>query len=122
MAKKKVDKLVRFLETIPCFTEQPRNNLEYFSKQMQKIYFKRNEILYKKGQSASHVYIVKKGDFEVTQPLQKNFSKLTTNIIDLLGFDGIDENRKNQLGKKLPEICKNAPHDLPSNLRLYSHQ
>lgn len=34
MAKKKVDKLVRFLETVPCFSEQPRGNLEYFSKQM----------------------------------------------------------------------------------------
>ena len=42
MQKKKVDKDVGFLETIPCLQDQPRHNLEYFSKQMKKVYFKRN--------------------------------------------------------------------------------
>lgn len=40
----------------------------------------------------------------------------------MLGFQGIDENRVNQVGRKLPEISNNAPHDLPTNLRLFSHQ
>lgn len=32
MQKKKVDKDVSFLETIPCLKDQPKHNLEYFSK------------------------------------------------------------------------------------------
>ena len=88
---------------------------------MKKVYFKRNQTLYSLGQPATHVYIVKKGDFELQTPLQKNFSKQASNIIDLLGAPELRENRVNLIGQKLPEISKFAPHDLPSNLRLFSH-
>jgi hypothetical protein len=54
--------------------------------------------LYKKDQQASHVYLVKKGDFEIQTPLQKNFSRLTTNIIDLLGVQNMQEKRFNPIG------------------------
>ena len=37
------------------------------------------------NQPASHVYIVKKGEFELQTPLQKNFSKMASDVIDLLG-------------------------------------
>jgi hypothetical protein len=46
-------------------------------------------------------------------PLEKNFSKEASNLLELMGVTYMREGRENLLGQKLPEISLNAPHDLP---------
>ena len=40
--KKRASRITDFLESIPVFNGQTRTNLDYFSKNMQKMYFQRN--------------------------------------------------------------------------------
>ena len=89
MAQKRLSHIIKFVETIPCFSNQTRTNMEYFCKHMQKVYFQRNQIVYREGEKVSNLYIVKKGQFELKRPIKTNFSKNTSKILGLLGMDDI---------------------------------
>ena len=39
MAHKRLSHIIKFVETIPCFSNQTRTNMEYFCKHMEKVYF-----------------------------------------------------------------------------------
>jgi hypothetical protein len=54
-------------------------------KNIQKIYYKRNQTVYKIGNPNSSVFIIKKGEFELETPLKKNYSLTTQKIINIFG-------------------------------------
>jgi CRP-like cAMP-binding protein len=95
--------------------------MEYFCKHMEKVYFQRNQTIYVKDQPVSHLYVVKKGQFELSKPLNKNLSSNTAKILELLGMEDIKNRSQNLIGRRLPELQKEAPQNLPQDLRLYQH-
>ena len=80
--------------------------MDYLCRHLEKRYYQRNETLYFQGQPADYVYIVKKGEFELTKPLRQQYSKNTSRILSLLGKNLEQAGAVNMLGKCLPEMTK----------------
>ena len=64
---------VKFLQSIPFFSKWTKNSLAKFSYYFQKKSFKRNQFVYKEGETGSEVSLVINGDFEVKKKI-KNLS------------------------------------------------
>ena len=48
-------------------------------------------------------------------------SSNTAKILELLGMEDIKNRSQNLIGRRLPELQKEAPQNLPQDLRLYQH-
>ena len=61
--RKHQNKILEFMNQIPCFRQFTKTSLLKFSYYLKKVKFGRNQILYKAGEIASHIYIIRKGEF-----------------------------------------------------------
>ena len=77
---KRREKLADFFMKIPLFNNQHRDSLIKFSYFCKKMKLRRYDKIYKIGQPANFVYIVYKGEFEVTRKLPEKDS-LTHNYL-----------------------------------------
>eukprot|EP00347_Sterkiella_histriomuscorum_P008621 403344394 len=67
--KKKYNEKVQFLRSLPFFSQLTKTSLGKLTYQFTDISTIRNQVLYKEGDSADYVYIVKGGQFEVIKTL-----------------------------------------------------
>lgn len=66
--------------------------------------------MYKDGQVADKVFIVRKGEFELERKMVKSYTDTTSQVLELLGRK---QKEKCVLAQKLPEI-----KDIPGKLKL----
>ena len=66
---KKLDELIEFLKGIPIFANLSRKKLEKLTYFFNVVEFKRKQIVFHEGDLAKHVYIVKKGEFELKKQI-----------------------------------------------------
>lgn len=106
--------MVGFLNKIPMFSGMPDENLKLFCQNMTKKYLNRNHTLLTAGSPLNMIYIVKKGEFELSKPLVKNHSNLVKKMNELMG----GKTETNSVGDFIPEMTKVAPKDLPASFRV----
>ena len=92
---------------VPCFRHFTKNSLLKFSYYLKKSKVKRNQFLYKAGEEAKTIFIIKNGEFEITRNLPKDVNGKTENVLSIFGLKSKKQNIYNQ--KLAPEI-----DDIPS--------
>lgn len=80
--KKKYNEKVQFLRSLPYFSQLTKTSLGKLTYQFTDVPTIRNQVLYREGDSAEYVYIVKSGQYEVkkTLHLTEDKSHLTKQI------------------------------------------
>ena len=68
--KKKLEELIKFLRGIPLLSVWSKKKLEKFSYFLKKTIFYRKQTVFNIGEPSNFVYIVKSGEFELTQPIK----------------------------------------------------
>ncbi len=66
---------------IPCFRHFTKNSILKFSYYLKKMKIRRNYYLYKAGDSAKHIFIIKSGEFEITRKLPKDINQKTESVL-----------------------------------------
>mgnify|MGYP003893348641 CR=1 FL=1 len=74
-----MSELVNFIKDIPLFSRLTRTYLGKLSRNVKLLNVSRDHVLFKEGDLADKVFIIKKGDFIVTKRLIQK-SKQTENI------------------------------------------
>jgi hypothetical protein len=77
--------MIEFLHSIPCLSKQSNMQLKRFQHCLVKKKYIRKQFVYKVGQAAEFVYIVKKGEFVVERDLPKNDTQTTQKLTEMLG-------------------------------------
>ena len=101
--QKKRQKLIDFLQKLSCFKGMKKTAIDKYSNFLIPIKYTRGQTVYKQGNPADHVYIVRKGEFELEKRLPRKgvAHDNSLNASRMLGerfkFDNI-------LAKRLPEI------------------
>ena len=85
--KKKLNKVVNFLVEVPCFKGWTKNQISRFSRNLTKKTFKRNSIVYKAGEAANKIFLIRKGEFEVVKPLPRDLSHQTEDVVEMFGYN-----------------------------------
>ena len=62
----KLQHKIDFLKKIPCFSSQTRRAIQQFSLNFKPKKFRRGQTVYQEGQPAKCIYIVHKGEFELS--------------------------------------------------------
>jgi CRP-like cAMP-binding protein len=57
-----------------------------FSRFLVKRHFIRHGGLYKAGDLADKIFIIKKGEFEITRTLQRDMTKETEEVVEMFGY------------------------------------
>lgn len=70
--RKRMNKILTFMMGIPCFKGWTHNSILKFSYYLKKVKVTRNQCLYRYGDPANRIFIIKKGDFELTRKLYRN--------------------------------------------------
>ena len=66
--------MIDFMTEIPCFRKWTKNSIVKFSYYLKKRKLLRNQYLYKVGDKADKIYIIKKGEIEITRKLVKDLN------------------------------------------------
>ena len=72
--KKKLEELVKFLVGIPLFSVWSKKKLQKFSYFLKKAFFHRKQTVFNIGDPGNFLYIIKSGEFELTQPIKHSAS------------------------------------------------
>ncbi len=80
--KKHINKMIDFMMQIPCFRKWTKNSIIKFSYYLKKQKLFRNQILYRTGQKADRIYIIKKGEIEITRKLPKDLSYKMNKVVN----------------------------------------
>lgn len=104
--RKHMNKMIDFMTEMPCFRKWTKNSIIKFSYYLKKKQISRNQYLYRAGDKAEYIYIIKKGEIEITRKLEKD---LTPKINIIVQNFGIKTFKKNILSKKLGSEVGNIP-------------
>ena len=88
---------------MPSFRNMNQLALQHFSKCLTLKEVCKNQILYKQGDLVADLYIVFKGEFEVTSTLDHSLSNKTGKILELINRSDLNT-KKNMIGETLPEL------------------
>lgn len=80
-----MDAMIEFYQSIPAFNQLPRLSLENLLEKSVKRKFERKQFVYKENDLTAFVYIVWKGEFELSRNLPKKKLE-TSGINQLLNF------------------------------------
>lgn len=64
---KKFDEIAKFLKSLPIFSKWSLNSLMKLSYYFRSVKSKRNKVLFKEGEVSEYVYIVRKGELEISK-------------------------------------------------------
>jgi hypothetical protein len=85
--RKRLNKMIEFMKQIPCFRTWTRNTVSKFSYFLKKVTFKRNQYVYKEGDKIDRIYIIKKGEFEISRRLVKEtMNKEVEDVASMFGY------------------------------------
>jgi len=70
--RRKVDKLKEFFQQIPLFKLLPRNVLNTLHLSLTKLTYERGQRVCKEGEDSENLYIIIKGEFEVSKVVDAN--------------------------------------------------
>lgn len=81
--RKKYNEKIQFLRSLPYFTCLTRASLGKLSYQFQEIHTIKDQVIYKEGDVADYVYLVKEGQFEVSRTMltKQNLNENTKEIL-----------------------------------------
>ncbi|TNV83980.1 hypothetical protein FGO68_gene11952 [Halteria grandinella] len=72
--RKRLNQMLKFMQQIPCFSCWTHTSILKFSYYLKKEKFNRNQIIYKHGDPAVKIYIIKKGEFQLVRRLRRQMS------------------------------------------------
>jgi CRP-like cAMP-binding protein len=107
-----INKIIDFFKDLPYFSSYGRTALGKIRFWFSRVKYKRSHVVYKEGDSSSHVYIVINGDFEFVRKIKHvenkeiNYKRyITSNIFDdsRLG----SHNAKSEVDSKVAQFTKN---------------
>ena len=67
--QKKLNRKIDFLQNIPCFKMQTRKAIQRYTHFLKKLKFSIGQTVYHEGQPVSSIFIVYKGEFEMSKKL-----------------------------------------------------
>ena len=68
---KRLNQLIEFLQNIPAFKSQSRKAISKFTYLLKREKFTRGQTVYAEGQEADKIFIVQKGEFELSKKLPR---------------------------------------------------
>ena len=110
---KRLNLLIDFLQNIPCFKQLSRRGVQKFTFLMKRKKFTRGQTIYSQDQPADSIYIVQKGEFELSRKLYKGSIIFEGEDLHSNKMTHSRQVRRNILAKRLPEIC-----DVPNSHKL----
>ena len=103
--RKHMNKMIDFMMQIPCFRKWTKVSIVKFSYYLKKEKFKRNQVLYRAGDYANKIYIIKRGEIEMIRKLPKDSSNKFNSIVSAFGQKTTKKNIINQkIGDEIEDI------------------
>lgn len=65
-------RITNFLSGVPNFAGLKKSSIQRFTKELTKAKFYRNQLVYSEGETISCLFIVYKGEFELSRKLKRN--------------------------------------------------
>lgn len=81
--KRKEAELVVYMRSLPLFKSMAQSHLKKLVNKFKPVFKEVNSVLYREGETASHVYIVLSGEFKVTKRLKNPNLNLELGLIDI---------------------------------------
>lgn len=78
LEQQKLQELVNFLQSLPLFRDWGKMSTQRVSYYFTPVSYIRKQVVYRSQDTANYVYIVKQGEFELSQNVTKSLGKLQT--------------------------------------------
>ena len=103
--RKRLENITNFMFEIPCFHHWSKDCIIKFSYYLKKQKFKRNQHLYKMGEPADKIYIIKKGVIELFRKSAKEFWPVVSEVLQIFGKHPPTESvLKQKLGDEIKDL------------------